>query len=434
MQNFELITVKQKLRGLAYKIKWQIVTLLFFFLDSMVLATIGTTKGKDPRQKKRLVFIRTDAIGDFILWTASIEDLLELYPKDEYSWTLVGSAVWTDLAKELLVFDEIVPIESGNFSRPRNVRYRYTTLARLRQISADIVIHPTHSRDFSTGDAVARAIRAKMKIASAGDYANVNAWQKAVGNRFYSKIVPLKSGLDSKNPTMELIRSAEFLSALSGKPIKSKMPDLRKIASKLPIEILKLPEDMSMLPSNELYFVIFPGAGWRHREWGFEKFNHVANDLQKKYGWVCVFCGSEQDRKIFSSDIESAGLKQINLMGQTNLLELISVIANAKLIVTNETSAAHIGAACRVPTVCVAGGGHYGRFVPWKTEVATARSELSCVSLSMPCFNCNWQCIYKLSGDNPVPCIANIEPEHVIQRVHQILVESAALTTHATIV
>lgn len=414
MQDTELITKKQKLRTLAGKIKWQIISLLLFSFDSMVLSTIRSadaTKNKGP--KKRLVFIRMDAIGDFILWTSSLEGFLTLYPKHEYNWTLVGNALWTDLAKELGVFDEIFPVESNLFGQPRGVKYRKSILAQLKRAPADVVIHPTHSRDFSTGDALARAIPAEMKIASMGDNANASPWQKAIGNRFYSQILPVKNS-SPKNPTMELMRSAEFLSALSGKTIKATKPDLRKVSLGLHCDLPKEP-----------YFVIFPGAGWRHREWGFEKFTEVAKDLQQKYGWLCVFCGSDKDRENFSSSIRNSDLRNLNRTGETTLTELIGLIANAKAVVANETSAAHIGAACHVPTVCITGGGHYNRFAPWRIELEDLL-DLSCVAVPMPCFNCNWNCIYSLRKDNPkpTPCIANIEAKQVIQRVHQAIEES----------
>ncbi len=60
--------------------------------------------------------------------------------------------------------------------------------------------------------------------------------------------------------------------------------------------------------------------------------------------------------------------KLVDLTGKTPLKHLPAVISKARLLVTNDTMAVHIGAALGVPVVVISQMNHYGRFVPYPKE------------------------------------------------------------------
>ena len=105
-----------------------------------------------------------------------------------------------------------------------------------------------------------------------------------------------------------------------------------------------------------------------------------------------------------ASSIPNCGL--INLCGSTNLSQLIGVISSARLLLSNETSAIHIAAATSTPSVCLLGGGHFGRFVPYPSSAPMPHPIP--VYYSMPCFNCNWQCIHHLEPDTLHPALKRL--------------------------
>lgn len=66
------------------------------------------------------------------------------------------------------------------------------------------------------------------------------------------------------------------------------------------------------------------------------------------------------------------------------------------------------------------GGGWYGRFAPYEAEVEDNSQPAPLVVIhSMPCFGCNWNCIYPRQRHEPVKCIRDIFFEDVWSAVEK---------------
>ena len=118
--------------------------------------------------------------------------------------------------------------------------------------------------------------------------------------------------------------------------------------------------------------------------------------------WVRVYAGQWP-----------AGAGVTSLAGKTSLQQLTTIIAGAQLLVSNETSAVHIAAAVGVPSVCIVGGGHYGRFVPYDEKVGDHRPLPLVATRKMECFGCNWVCKFHPAKGKPMPCIEEIPVDTV---------------------
>jgi hypothetical protein len=66
------------------------------------------------------------------------------------------------------------------------------------------------------------------------------------------------------------------------------------------------------------------------------------------------------------------------------------------------------------------GGGHFGRFVPYP-DLPGQTNNLKEVFHKMPCYGCNWKCIYPINEGEPAPCIANISVDAVWEKVVPLL-------------
>jgi ADP-heptose:LPS heptosyltransferase len=101
-------------------------------------------------------------------------------------------------------------------------------------------------------------------------------------------------------------------------------------------------------------------------------------------------------------------------------------------VVSNETGAAHLAAAVETPVVCLLGGGHYGRFVPYPEEYrAKAPAPLPVVH-TMDCFGCDWRCIYPVAKGKPTPCIERISVDAVwgaIERLIETMIQNGTIPT-----
>ena len=109
-----------------------------------------------------------------------------------------------------------------------------------------------------------------------------------------------------------------------------------------------------------------------------------------------------------------------NYTGQTTLSELTCLLVKSQILISNETGTAHIANAVGTPTVCILGGGHFGRFVPYP-ELSGKINNLKVVYYKMPCYGCDWKCVYHIKDEDPAPCISNISVDAVWNEVKILL-------------
>lgn len=97
----------------------------------------------------------------------------------------------------------------------------------------------------------------------------------------------------------------------------------------------------------------------------------------------------------------------INLTGQTSLPDVLDIVANASVVVGNESGLTHLAWVLGKKTALFYGGGHWGRFRP--------RGDV--LLLNQPCeFRCcDWKCRY---DSIPVPCV-NLGDEEVYTLLEQ---------------
>jgi len=207
---------------------------------------------------------------------------------------------------------------------------------------------------------------------------------------------------------MELERNAEFISNLSGVQYIAGLP-------KLP-QLIDLPEQLRVTGE---YFIIVPGASWHGKQWPPELFAQVLEHLNKRYGLQPILCGSPAEQTICRIVADKANVSALNFAGRTHLPELVELLRHAQLLIANDTSGVHIATEVGTPSVCILGGGHYGRFMPYPETIQGIKPivAVNC----MECFDCNWRCnaVYDQSGS--VPCISGVSLEQVIAGGEQVL-------------
>jgi ADP-heptose:LPS heptosyltransferase len=370
--------------------------LLTYIFDTFVFYVVK----KSPLSRD-LAIVRMDAIGDFILWLDAAKEFRHLYPDKKI--TLIANRAWSDLAELLPYWDDIIPVEIKKFLK--NPRYRFNILKVIRRAGFKLIIQPTFSREFRVGDSVIRASGAATRIGSVGDLSNITLNQKKISDQWYTQLIPA-----IPKPLMELKRNAEFIRGLGMRQFVSSIPKLPK-TSALPASLV--------LKSR--YFVLSPGASWPGRMWPLERFAAILAEFHEKNGWKAVLCGSSQEKKLCREVIDKASVDALNLAGETSLPELVEVIRNAELVVANETSFVHIAAAVGTPSVCILGGGHYGRFMPYDIEKDTNKQQPLPIIHKMDCFNCNWRCRYVVKKKSAVPCIEKITVNEVYESIKLLL-------------
>ena len=374
-------------------------SLLFILFDSIALWAAKVPK---HNQLKLILLIRQDRIGDFILWLDTAKEYRKYYPPENYKIILIGNAIWSDLAKGLPFWDEVLPVNVKAFKALS--RYRWNILRKVRNFGAEIAIQPTYSREFYHGDSLIRASNASKKVSSAGNMSNRNQLKSNLADRWHTELIP-----SSPEQLSELERNAEFFSGFIKKLYLPSYPEL-ELSGDCKIQELKC----------KSFYILSLGANKKYREWPYKYYAKIAQKIHKKTGWLGLICGAENEFYLGEHIKKLCDAPLQNYTGKTTLSELTCLLAKSQILISNETGTVHIANAVGTPTVCILGGGHFGRFVPYP-ELSGKINNLKVVYYKMPCYGCDWKCVYHIKDEDPAPCISNISVDAVWNEVKILL-------------
>lgn len=379
------------IKKLPFSLSRVIKVFLFLFFDTLLILM-----QKRQLQSKLVYLIRLDNIGDFFLWLDSARQIHDYY--HDHKIILMANSSFSDFARTLPYWDEVLSVDVARLER--NIWYRWKLLSSVRHKGAETVIYPIYSRAFLTGDTVVRAIGSDKRIGSVGDLSNISKWEKKLADCWYTDLLPARI-----EPLMELERNAEFLHNM-GLPI-------------YPVSVAHLPNLKKTTKTQQFnfpYFILFPGASWAGKIWPADFFAQCADYIYAHHNWKAIICGgpenianSELIRKKISSH------QAVNMVGKTNLLELVDLIRQAKILIGNDTSGVHIAAVVETPSICILGGGHFGRFLPYPAKIEGVNPIP--IFHHMECFGCNWRCSQPHTSGEAVPCVQRVDLHDVIVAV-----------------
>lgn len=357
------------------------------------LETIDRCLATKPRsQQPTVALIRLDAIGDFILWLDSAKRYRTAFPR--HHLTLIANSLWADLARHLPYWDEVLVIDVRRLIR--HPWYRWRSLSTIRNMGFEIAIQPTYSRVLLQGDSIIRATGASLRIGSSGNFSNITLAEKVLADSWYTQLIPATDAA-----MHELERNAEFISGLTGIDVKASIPAIPRLTT-----------SRQYIPETD-YFIVFPGASWNGRQWPLTHFAHTICQIVAQYGLRPILCGSATEQDLCCALANQLNCTCDNMAGQTSLAELVELIRTAHLLISNETSAIHIAAAVGTPSICILGGGHYGRFMPYTATMPGIKPLAA--TYPMPCYGCNWKCTQPHLTGCAMPCVANVSTAHVLQ-------------------
>jgi ADP-heptose:LPS heptosyltransferase len=376
------------------KLAWW--TIAFSHLDWLASRRRGAT------DERKVLIVRLDGIGDFALWLGAARELRALYPRERYQLTLLGNQLWTSLANEEPAFDRVWKMDLNRFGR--DLRYRFRLLKAIAMEGFSTAINPTFARDFLWGDAVVRASGAPRRVGVDGSTRRMSAAGKMLSDRWYTELIPVDNPLGS-----EIEINAAIMRGLGMGSFVATGP--RTLVKHAPPATL----------NGVDYYVLSPVAGIPSKCWPLENFRELARMIHAETGWLGVICGGRRDRGSGRRLAQTAGVPLADYTGKVSLPETVALLAGSRFVVANDTGVTHLAAATGTPSVCILGGAHYGRFLPYPALRDKNFSPPQPVIHKMDCFGCDWRCIYKVAADAPFPCIANVSVDSVWQVTRSIL-------------
>jgi ADP-heptose:LPS heptosyltransferase len=111
------------------------------------------------------------------------------------------------------------------------------------------------------------------------------------------------------------------------------------------------------------FVVVHPGSSTPERRWPAGAFAAVADALAIRGVRTCL-TGTAGERHVIDAVRREMTTDAIDLGGRTSLGELAALVAEARLLVANDTGVSHLAAALRTPSVIVFSGSDRERWAP----------------------------------------------------------------------
>lgn len=113
------------------------------------------------------------------------------------------------------------------------------------------------------------------------------------------------------------------------------------------------------------YAVIIPGSAHASKCWPAEKFAKLSEFIVKEAGLKIATVGTAGESEIVERISGTTDTKIINFAGKTNIPQLVALINNAKLVISNDTGPGYIAVVLKRPTVLVFGPVNAARLAPY---------------------------------------------------------------------
>ncbi|MFQ3675667.1 MAG: lipopolysaccharide heptosyltransferase II [Endomicrobiia bacterium] len=149
--------------------------------------------------------------------------------------------------------------------------------------------------------------------------------------------------------------------------------------------------------SNIITFSV--GSRGKHKIWPYENFIELINRMSKEIFFVPVFVGSKEEKYLVENIILGIVCPYINLVGETDLRDIVGVLEQSKLVIGNDSGIIHIAAALNKPVLAIFGATNPKWYYPYNDNSRFIYKKYKC----SPCdikTNCkDYKCMKNISVD-----------------------------------
>ena len=136
--------------------------------------------------------------------------------------------------------------------------------------------------------------------------------------------------------------------------------------------------DAAGITETGLKVGLFPGAGWKLREWMPERFAAIGDKLVQHFNANVLIFGGPRETELVHAVADLMDKRAFTFAGDLQIRELAACIEKCDLFLTNDTGPMHIAAAVGTPTVSLFGPGNHIRFQPLGELHQTIRHAVPC--------------------------------------------------------
>ncbi len=318
-----------------------------------------------------LLVLRLDAIGDYILFRDLLPVLRHAPRFRGHRLALVGNVAWRELAETLdrEVVDEFIWVRPADLLRGRwdnlplsgvragaraaRCRACAGLLAALNAVRWDALLYPSAYPDAQV-DALVAGLSARPRI---------GVGREGVG----------RTGLMDYEDQAVLPAAPRFVFD-ENVAIARQVTGVTCALRHPTVDRARLPVTTTAGAAG--YAAVFIGGSHWTKRWPVARFAAVVRGLWQRHGLHSVLLGSAAERRSAARIVaQAASAHPRDLCGALSLTELWAHVADARLLVSNDSCAIHMAAAAGVPFVCITNG-HTGRntFWPYPAEAGVVQA------------------------------------------------------------
>ncbi len=338
----------------------------------------------------RIMIIRTDAIGDAILWSGALERLRSLYP-DATIGVLCRISV-APLYQHCPFVDDVIPIEydDARFSESQCD----AAVDEANRWKPDLLLNPIRSKHPHAESIIAR-IRVQRKICIESDAANASDQEIREFHARYDLVIPV-SPVPESGAACELNHHAAFLHGLGDERDEPVTPRLF-LSQDDHNQAAQMFQEYGVDPKDAI--VLSPVGRWHNKHYPSWSDALKLAFRDSEVTKTIIAIGEDADRSIIS-DIQKAvvgsSLRILDFSGKTDLRTSLAIIAASHACIGTDTFSIHAACASGVRNAVLLGGAHAGRFLPYSQLTHAAM-------LPLDCYGCDWKCKFERTH-----CVADI--------------------------
>jgi len=272
----------------------------------------------------RLCILRLSAVGDVCHTLAVVRNIQSTWPQTKLTW-IIGKL-------EASLIDDIAGIEFIIFDKTKGWRALRELKAKLNQRQFDALLHMQVSLRSSLAS---RLIKTPVRLGF--DRARAKDYQWLFTNAHIAAI-PRQHVLDG------LFEFARTIGVES-----------RNLMWNIPIPQEALDFVQQHIPHRRPYVVISPCSSARFRNWrnwSVQGYAEVCDYLDSK-AVTCVLTGgpTELERDYGAQIQAQASCQPVNLIGKTNLKQLLAIISAARFVISPDSGPAHMATCVNTPVI-----------------------------------------------------------------------------------
>ncbi len=165
--------------------------------------------------------------------------------------------------------------------------------------------------------------------------------------------------------------------------------------------------------------LMVPGARSHLKRWGSEGFAQVADLLIQRHGAQVILVGEESERPIAEEVKKTMHQPATDLTGRTTIRELMALLANTHLMITNDSACLHAAELMGVPSVAIFGPTDEKKYGPRNRRSVVVRRTLVCAPCELALCPYGHECMKWVTADEVYTAASKI----LSSSVHPELVE-----------